>query len=98
MSSLPADEVTTFLDSLEVPVTNIFLFPVRSETEGLIGVWYPSIGFRFLGIDNRELSKACYIYLLRLGARQFASTEELFQAIVAERWPGWDTCNDARGT
>jgi hypothetical protein len=96
MSLVTDEQVVAQLDSLGVPSEYFFLFPVEgSGIGGLIGSWHPEIGFRYLILENDELAKASYAYLMRRGARQFLTTEELNQAISSEKWLGWDTCADA---
>ena len=77
MASITEEQVVACIDSFGLPPENMFFFPVESEAEGLIGLWYPESGFRYLIIENDELAKACYTYLLNRGARKFRTTEEL---------------------
>ena len=95
MSPVTDDQVVSRLDSLGVSPENLFIFPSESEIGGLIGFWHPEIGFRYLILENDDLAKKCYTYLLNRGARRFDTEAELNQAIVTEKWPGWDTCDDA---
>ena len=53
----------------------------------LIGFWLPAIGFRYRIIENDGLSRACKDYLRKHGARQFASSQEVFDAAEQEHWP-----------
>lgn len=87
--------MVTRLGSLGVPPENIFLLPTESKSEGPIGFWHPDVGFRYLILESDELAKACYTYLLNRGARRFDTDEELYRAAAVEKWPGWDTCDDA---
>src|SRR5689334_10389798 len=94
--SLVADEVVeTRLNSLGVPRENLFLLLPDGDAEGMIVLWHPEIGARFVIIEKDELARACYSYLREHGARGFASCQQLLEAAAAEKWPGWDTCADA---
>jgi hypothetical protein len=94
--SLVADEkVVTRLNSLGVPTENLFLLPGDGDAEGSIVLWHPEIGARFVVIENDELARACYAYLLGHGARRFASCQQFLEAAAAEKWPGWNTCEPA---
>ena len=96
MSLITDGQIADRLNSLGVPSEYFFLFPVEgSEIGGLIGFWHPEIGFRYLILENPDLAKACYTYLLNNGARRFSTEEELSQAMATEKWLGWDTCADA---
>lgn len=95
MAYITDQKVEAELGSFGIPFENFFLFPVESESRGLIGFWHQAIGFRYLILEDPELAKACYKYLETRGARRFNTNEELSQAIATEKWPGWDTCADA---
>ncbi len=95
MSLVPDEQVVARLGSVGVPPENFFVLPGDSEGEGLIAFWHPEVGVRFLIIENDALAKACYEYLLVRGARRFTSGDEIGQAAAAEKWPGWDTCDEA---
>jgi hypothetical protein len=95
MSLITDEQVAACLESLGVPSEYIFLLPVPSESRGLIGFWHPEVGFRYLILENDDLAKACYAYLLNRGARRFFTNDELRHAIATEKWLGWDTCADA---
>ena len=53
--------------------------------------WLPEIGFRYLVIEDDELSRACADFLARRGARRFRDAAEMLSAACSERWPGWDS-------
>ncbi|MFO0852427.1 MAG: hypothetical protein U0871_28280 [Gemmataceae bacterium] len=95
MSLVTDEQVVTRLGSIGVPPESLFVVNGDSEGEGLIAFWHPEVGVRFLILENDALAKACYEYLLRQGVRQFTSGDEIGQTAAAERWPGWDTCDEA---
>ena len=95
MSPVTDEQVVAQLGFFGLPLENFFVFPGESGIGGLIGLSHPAIGFRYLILEDDELAKACYAYLLNRGARQFNTEKELNQAIATEKWPGWDTCDDA---
>jgi hypothetical protein len=92
MSSVTDEQVAAELESLDLPLENMFLLPAESVGWGLIALWYPEFGLRILILEKAEVAKACYEYLLQRGARQFDSMEQILQAAATEKWPGWDTC------
>lgn len=92
MSSLTDEQVMARLASLGLPLEYMSVLPGASEREGLIGLWYPDIGFRFLILEDEAVAKACYTYLLKHGARRFESYQRLLETAAKEKWPGWDTC------
>jgi hypothetical protein len=95
MSPVTDEQVVARLGSLGVSPEHVFVVPGDAEGEGLIAFWHPEVGARFLILENDALAKACYEYLLRRGARRFTSGDEIGQTAAAEKWPGWDTCDEA---
>jgi hypothetical protein len=94
VSSVAEEEVVGRLESFGVPRENLFLVHGDDESEGLIMLWHPEIGARYIIIERDSLAKACYAYLFQHGARRFASELQLLEAARTEQWPGWDTCED----
>jgi hypothetical protein len=92
MTPITDEQVEAKFASIGVPLENFFVLPIESTGGGLIGFWHPEIGFRLLILEKEDWAKACYAYLLKRGARQFASDEDISKAIYAEKWPRWDTC------
>ena|ERR1700733_302779 len=94
--AIPLDEQAKLqLESLGVPPENLFLL-TGDDDEGLIALWHPEIGMRFVIIENDVLAKACTRRLLQQGARQFDSTEQLLETASREKWPGWELCQPVR--
>jgi len=96
MSSVTDEQVLARFTSLGVSLDHVFMVPsVDAEDEGLIAFWHPEVGVRFLILENDTLAEACYAFLRRRGARRFASGDDILQTAGVEKWPGWDSCDDA---
>jgi hypothetical protein len=78
------------------PLQNVFLVGDVVTPLASIVVWYPEIGLRYALFENDILANALVESLRQAGVRRFTSWDELHEAMRAEQWEGWDTCEDYR--
>jgi len=79
------------------PLQNVFLVAEDNDPFGLPMIWYPEVGLRYLIIERDELAMAVYEYLRdEAKVRRFTHGWEVSEAMVNEKWQGWDTCADSR--
>jgi hypothetical protein len=81
-------ELAEYLGGGVVPLDAYSLF--GEAPHDLPVFWLPEIGFRYLIIEDDELSRASKDFLARRGARRFRDEAEMQSTAHSERWAGWE--------
>jgi hypothetical protein len=69
-----------WFNAFHLPLDHFGLIGALKSGGGLIAIWMPGVGLRFVVIEDDEFAAQCLNYLEQRGVRHYASAQEMIDA------------------